>query len=78
MAAKKKKGAAKKEKKAAASNGETRIPQKGASGLAAKLIGEGLHDRAKVTEKVTKAFPDVKNPAPAISYAARCVGVSLS
>lgn len=61
-------------KESAAGNG---VPQRGASGLAAKLIGEGDHSRESVTAKVTEAFPDVKNVAPAVSYAARCVGVTL-
>lgn len=58
-------------------DGEQKIPQRGASGMAAKLISEGNHNREDVTKKVTEAFPDVKNVAPAVSYAARCVGVDL-
>lgn len=66
---------AKKEKAAKAeSNG---VPQRGASGLAATLIAGGNHSRESVTEKVQEAFPQVKNVAPAVSYAARCVGVTL-
>jgi hypothetical protein len=69
------KAAEKKPKKEA--SGGSEVPQRGASGLAAKLIGEGDHSRESVTKKVTEAFPDVKNVAPAVSYAARCVGVTL-
>jgi hypothetical protein len=54
------------------------VPTKGASGLAAKLIQEGDTSKASVTAKVQEAFPAVKNVAPAVSYAARCVGVTLS
>lgn len=57
--------------------GGTKIPQRGASGLAAKLIQEGDHSLESVKAKVQEAFPDVKNVSPAVSYAARCVGVTL-
>lgn len=67
----------KKDGKKKTSDGNDKIPQRGASGHAAKLISEGDHSRESVTKKVSEAFPNVKNVAPAVSYAARCVGVTL-
>ena len=74
----KKKKAPSKKKKKAPDKEEVKVPQKGASGHAAKLIADGKTDRAKITAAVEKAFPDVKNVAPAISYAARCLDVTLT
>jgi len=54
------------------------VPQRGASGFAARLISEGTTSREELTTAVQKAFPNVKNVAPAISYAARCLGVTLT
>ena len=60
------------------SDGEKKVPKKGASGYAAELIAAGNHNKDDVTKKVTEKFPDVKNVAPAVSYAARCLDVTLT
>lgn len=55
-----------------------KVPTKGASGTAAKLIQEGMRSRVDIVAKVKEAHPDVKNVEPAVSWAARCVGVKLT
>jgi len=55
-----------------------KIPQKGASGYAVRVIEGGETKRSEVERIVSEEFPDVKNISPAVSYAARCLGISLT
>lgn len=73
----KKSGGGSKRKRVMGPNGQA-IPERGASGTAAKLMQQGELNRKVIEEKTSEENPDVKNIAPAVSWAAKCVGVELT